>query len=143
MVISRARGRRSPPRLVAFLAALWLGQFAAEAAFAVEAPEGDSPASAAPDDNHSSSERGAADPLAKNQTLMFAFVMLACIIVGGTMLLALVVIWGNRTRRLAQSPLPPIAKRDELWFLKPKKEPPEDTATDGPNDPHQDADGER
>jgi hypothetical protein len=56
----------------------------------------------------------------KKRSLWLAFFMLAGIIVGGTLLLALVVMWGNRTRRLARRPLPPVAQRDELWFLKPK-----------------------
>lgn len=58
----------------------------------------------------------------KKRSLWLAFFMLAGIIIGGTMLLALVVMWGNRTRRLARRPLPPVAQRDELWFLKPKPE---------------------
>lgn len=59
--------------------------------------------------------------------------MWAGIIFGGVILLALVVMWGNRTRRLARSPLPPVAKRDELWFLKPKP-PAGDDAEAGPPD---------
>lgn len=62
----------------------------------------------------------ATDPLLKKKAVWLAFAMWAGIIFGGVILLALVVMWGNRTRRLARSPLPPIAKRDELWFLKPK-----------------------
>jgi hypothetical protein len=62
----------------------------------------------------------ATDPLLKKKAVWLAFAMWAGIAFGGVILLALVVMWGNRTRRLARSPLPPIAKRDELWFLKPK-----------------------
>lgn len=58
---------------------------------------------------------------ATKRLLTLAFGMLAAILVGGTLLLALVVMWGNRARRLARSPLPPVSKQDELWFLKPKK----------------------
>jgi hypothetical protein len=82
----------------------------------------------------------APDTQVRNQSLSFGFVMLGGIIVGGTLLLALVVIWGNRTRRMARSPLPPVSKRDELWFLKPKKEPDEDTGEDLKSDPDQRAD---
>jgi hypothetical protein len=64
---------------------------------------------------------GSADTEAKKQALTLAFIMLASIIFGGTILLILVVLWGNRARRLARSPLPEVADRDELWFLKPKK----------------------
>jgi hypothetical protein len=143
MVIPRAPSRSSLTHVAVVVAALWLNQSAVAPAFAfVDAAEASRHAGAS-DERHPPGEPGAADLPAKNQALTFAFVMLGCIIVGGAMLLALVVIWGNRTRRLAQSPLPPIAKRDELWFLKPKKESPEGTAADAPNDPHQDADGER
>lgn len=64
--------------------------------------------------------RTANDPQLKKKAVWLAFAMWAGIVFGGVILLALVVMWGNRTRRLARSPLPPIAKRDELWFLKPK-----------------------
>ena len=62
----------------------------------------------------------ATDPQLKKNAVWLAFMMWAGIIFGGAILLALVVMWGNRTRRLARSPLPPVAKRNELWFLKPK-----------------------
>ena len=66
-----------------------------------------------------------------------AVVMLGGIIVVGTFLLLVVVLWGNRTRRLARKPLPAVARRDELWFLKPK--PPVDPPP-GRLEPH-DTDG--
>jgi hypothetical protein len=68
----------------------------------------------------------AIDPELKKHAVWLALLMWAGIIFGGVILLALVVMWGNRTRRLARSPLSPVAKRDELWFLKPK--PPADDA---------------
>jgi hypothetical protein len=76
----------------------------------------------------------ATDPLMKKKAVWLAFAMWAGIIFGGVILLALVVMWGNRTRRLARSPLPPIAKRDELWFLKPKPSA-DDAEPAGPVDP--------
>jgi hypothetical protein len=66
-----------------------------------------------------------------------AFFMLGGIILGGMLLLLIVVLWGNRTRRFARKPLPNVAKRDELWFLKPKpptiepEQQPEPHDTDG------------
>jgi hypothetical protein len=60
------------------------------------------------------------DPDLKKNAVWLAFMMWAGIIFGGMILLVLVVMWGNRTRRLARSPLPPVANRDPLWFLKPK-----------------------
>jgi hypothetical protein len=127
----------SPQHVAVVVAAIWLGRFAAQSAVAVDAPADDTANAALASERQSPGEPSPAEPLAKKQALSFAFVMLGCIIVGGAMLLALVVIWGNRTRRLAQSPLPPVAKRDELWFLKPKKEPPEGSAVDAPSDPDQ------
>lgn len=64
-------------------------------------------------------KRAAVDPELKNW-IWQAFLMLAGIIIGGTMLLVIIVMWGNRVRRFARKPPPTIAKRDELWFLKPK-----------------------
>ena len=75
----------------------------------------------------------ATDPQLKISALWLAFMMLAGIIFGGAILLALVVMWGNRTRRLARSPLPPVAKRNELWFLKPKS-PADDADETRPSD---------
>ena len=123
MVVSRIRIRsllnsgwlRIAGATILCLLALW-------PALAMESPESDSgppPAEVLPEPAR---PLPTPDSPAKTQALSFAFVMLAGIIVGGAMLLALVVIWGNRTRRLARSPLPPVAPRDELWFLKPRKE---------------------
>jgi hypothetical protein len=135
--------RLSPKHVVVVVAAMWLGQFAVEPAFAAEAPAGDTAEAAEPSERPSPGQSSATDLQKKNQALSFAFVMLGCIIVGGAMLLALVVIWGNRTRRLAQSPLPPIAKRDELWFLKPRKEAGDGIGNDVSSDPDQASDGEK
>ena len=74
------------------------------------------------------------DPQSKVQAVTLAFIMLAGIIMAGALFLALVVVWGNRTRRLARTPLPPVAERDELWFLKPDKsseEPENEKPADG------------
>jgi hypothetical protein len=60
------------------------------------------------------------DPDLRRKAIGQAFAMLAAIIMGGTLLLLLVVMWGNRARRLARKPLPTVARRDDLWFLKPK-----------------------
>ena len=73
------------------------------------------------------------DPQLKKNAVWLAFMMWGGIIFGGVILLTLVVMWGNRTRRLARSPLPPVAKRDELWFLKPKP-PAADADPAGPSD---------
>jgi hypothetical protein len=77
-------------------------------------------------------------PQARTPALSLAFILLACIIAGGALLLTLVVTWGNRARRLARSPLPPVSERDELWFLKHKKPLPEresETQNEARSDP--------
>jgi hypothetical protein len=75
----------------------------------------------------------ATDPDLKKNAVWLALMMWGGIIFGGVILLTLVVMWGNRTRRLARSPLPPVAKRDELWFLKPKP-PAGEAGETGPSD---------
>jgi hypothetical protein len=88
----------------------------------------------AADEDSAGEVRSPPDPQARTHALSLGFILLACIIMGGALLLALVVTWGNRTRRLAQSPLPPVSERDELWFLKPKKLQP-DGERDAPDEP--------
>lgn len=101
---------------------LWVCLAGALPILSAEDSHADQPADASANRTSSSGHRLAPDAQAKKQALSLGFIMLACIIVGGTFLLTLVVIWGNRMRRLARSPLPPVSKRDELWFLKPKKD---------------------
>lgn len=48
-------------------------------------------------------------------------VMLGGIVICGVGLIALVLLWGSRTRRIARQPLPKVAPVDELWYLKGKK----------------------
>ena len=81
----------------------------------------------------------ATDPQLKKNAVWLAFMMWTGIIFGGVILLALVVMWGNRTRRLARSPMPTVAKRDELWFLKPKP-PADDAVGTGPPESSSSAD---
>ncbi|HLJ09668.1 MAG TPA: hypothetical protein VKU82_00690 [Planctomycetaceae bacterium] len=66
-------------------------------------------------------DSGALDRPPEKRSVSLALFMLGGIIVAGTLLLALVVMWGNRTRRLARRPLPGVSKRDDLWFLRPAK----------------------
>lgn len=119
------------------LAGCWLSLCLATAAELHAAPPD---AEAAPSDFAAApvdvEKRAPVDPEMKKWVWQ-AFLMLAGIIVGGTLLLLVVVLWGNRTRRLARKPLPTVARRDELWFLKPK--PPMDPP-ENPLQPH-DTDG--
>lgn len=118
------------------LAGCWLGLCLAGAGRLHAAPEdadtqGGEPPAAPSAAEQPGEQRPTVDPEFKKKNLSQAFVMLGGIIVGGTLLLLVVVMWGNRTRRFARSPLPNVAKRDELWFLKPKPaagvDPPHDT----------------
>ena len=88
--------------------------------FAAAQPRDENPEFPAAQESADSGAEIATDPQLKKNAVWLALMMWAGIIFGGVILLALVVMWGNRTRRLARSPLPPVAKRDELWFLKPK-----------------------
>ncbi|MGQ0635891.1 MAG: hypothetical protein ACT4QC_14865 [Planctomycetaceae bacterium] len=57
-------------------------------------------------------------------------VMLGGILICGVGLVAMALLWGSRTRRIARQSLPDVALRDELWFLKHK--PPTPAADDPP-----------
>lgn len=62
------------------------------------------------------------------------FLLLSVITFTGLSLVAFVVIWGHRVRRVVRGSLPSQSARDELWYLRPPKEQPEDAAgpADGP-----------
>ena len=49
--------------------------------------------------------------------------MIGGILICGVGLLAMVLLWGSRIRRIAREPLPRVAPRDELWYLKGRREP--------------------
>jgi len=121
-------------RALALAVWIWLSLAGLPAAHAAEDLRAEHSMDLSENGASSSGHSTAIDGQAKKEALTLGFIMLGCIIVGGTILLALVVMWGNRTRRLARSPLPPVAQRDELWFLKAKKELglPERTAGDPP-----------
>jgi hypothetical protein len=123
MVTFRCGGRllSGVPLIASLLVVLTLVGQAARSA----EPSADDDRRAARTADESSGEANRPDPQARTHALSFGFFLLACIIAGGALLLTLVVTWGNRARRLARSPLPPVSERNELWFLKPKKPLPE------------------
>ena len=103
-----------------------------------EPAAGDTQPARAANERFDDANRSPPDAQARTYALSVGFVLLGCIIVGGALLLTLVVTWGNRARRAARSPLPPVSDRDELWFLKPKKPLPEgesDVQNEAPSDP--------
>ena len=58
----------------------------------------------------------------KRRVATVAVYLLAGIAFAGVALLGLVIVWGNRIRRIARTPLPRQSRTDELWYLRPKKE---------------------
>ena len=80
----------------------------------------------------SPSETDYDDEKARGQAYQAGVLMIGGILIAGVGLLALVMIWGNRMRRIARQPLPPVAPRDELWFLRNKKPGPQATAGEPP-----------
>lgn len=50
---------------------------------------------------------------------MAGLAAVAGIAIVGISLMALIIIWGRRLRRLNRQPLPASPLKDELWFLKP------------------------
>ncbi len=130
MVITHGSGKSTLQRHAVWLVLFWLWLLIPNPVRSDERAESESPAKAAENETADPSCAEGIDTPAKRQALSLGLFMLGGIIVTGTLLLILVVMWGNRTRRLAQSALPPVAKRDELWFLKPKKDSAEETASD-------------
>lgn len=86
-------------------------------------------AEAAPADQESTNPPEHHDDKVRNQAYQVGVMMIGGILIAGVGLLALVMIWGNRMRRIARQPLPTVAPRDELWYLRNKKR--DQTTTSG------------
>ena len=56
----------------------------------------------------------------KKRVVTVAFMLWWGIVFAGLGLLALIVLWGIRTRRIARIPLPAQSRTDDLWYLKSK-----------------------
>jgi hypothetical protein len=56
----------------------------------------------------------------RRRAYTMGMVMLGGILICGVGLIAAALLWGSRARRIARQPLPRIAPRDELWYLKNK-----------------------
>ena len=63
-------------------------------------------------------EPGAED---KERVAAAAIFLLVLVVFTGLALLALVIFWGYRTRRIARSPLPAARQSDPFWYLRPEK----------------------
>jgi hypothetical protein len=120
--------RRGPLARLAVWGCLWLVLSRGAAAVGQE-PESPEPTAGGQAD--SSPETGPANPrqqpadrdAARQRAYSLGVVMIGGILILGVGLVALVLLWGNRMRRIARQPLPKVAPRDELWYLKSKKEP--------------------
>jgi hypothetical protein len=58
----------------------------------------------------------------RKPNVVFAYLALIGILIAGLALVAATMMWGHRVRRLARTPFPSGAPRDELWYLRPKKD---------------------
>ena len=86
---------------------------------------------AGPDEFTSALNRKKEEEKAKN----VGVVLLAGVAILGVFLMAMVLVWGNRVRRMTRRPLPTQCRGDELWYLRPKKQLPNrevEPATDLP-----------
>ncbi|HUQ71137.1 MAG TPA: hypothetical protein VM165_16540 [Planctomycetaceae bacterium] len=72
----------------------------------------------------------------KRLRAMAGLAALAGIAIVGVALLALIIIWGRRLRRINRQDLPEAPLKDELWFLKPPKTPPAESSPAPPNKPN-------
>lgn len=78
-----------------------------------------------PDDGESEAERQR-----RERVVTGGMLLLAGIAAAGAALVGLVVLWGVRVRRVLRRPLPEQSARDNLWYLRPKKETPSGGARD-------------
>jgi hypothetical protein len=91
--------------------------------FADEAGE---PVAAAPDEVASVVPQEVPhDEAERRRTALIGLSAVAGIAILGIGLVAVIVIWAGRLRRINRKPLPEASLKDELWFLKPPKSPPE------------------
>ena len=60
---------------------------------------------------------------AAKQKIVAGMMIVGGLLGGGIALLVLIVLWGQRTRRILRGPLPEQHTGDELWYLRPPKSP--------------------
>lgn len=90
----------------------------------VLAAAADEPLPAGPETGAMPATEPAREPADRDQAARRAYsvgtVLLGGILMLGVTMIAVALMWGNRARRIARQELPPIAPRDELWFLRKK-----------------------
>ena len=82
------------------------------------------PAAAAPEQARPAQAVEEPDAEAKEHVVTAAIFLLGLIAFVGLVLLALVIFWGYRTRRIARTPLPRTTQPDPFWYLRPDKNAP-------------------
>lgn len=75
-----------------------------------------------PGNADSAQAANAPTPAQREQIATIAMTMFAGILCGAIFLLALILIWGRRLRRLARASTPKPTAVNETWYLKPDKE---------------------
>ncbi len=85
-----------------------------------------SPPSATPNAAPSDKAKQAAEELSKDErkqkAVTLGLMILFCIALTGLGLLAVVIIWGHRVRRISRKPLPAAPRGDDLFYLKNDKQ---------------------
>jgi hypothetical protein len=66
----------------------------------------------------------------KTRVAEVAGLLLLILVAAGVLLVAGVIVWGARVRRLVRAPLPKPSEPDPLWYLRKKPRPPVDTTPD-------------
>lgn len=85
------------------------------------------PRAASPPERPAATDEREDDPPnqeARERVATAATILLALVAFIGLALLALVMFWGYRTRRIARTPLPPARQPDPFWYLRPGKDEP-------------------
>ncbi len=97
---------------------------AAFAGMQTEKSPSERPASSATQPSRANSGTHGVDGVVTIVSLVLVGVLLV-----GLALIAMTILWGNRTRREAKRPLPKQTTHDELWFLRSKGDAPDDSQT--------------
>lgn len=76
---------------------------------------------AAGDQPNEEDEASNREDVRKKRTVTVAIYLLWAVVFGVLAVLALMVIWGHRLRRIARKPLPRQTQTDAFWYLRPDK----------------------
>ncbi len=76
----------------------------------------------------------AAEQREKERHVLAGMAAITGIVIVGVALIALIVLWGGRLRRMNREPLPSTNVQNEFWFLRPPKPPVSDRGPDAPSE---------